>query len=256
MAAVFPVKPKPFCLSPEWSCLTHCFAFGALWLVYLNRLVPRQVLIAGTTINRVSELEQKSGMTEWNCDLIAGGGASLSCPVASFQDGECKRLTEPAEECDGDYLPAPQPPPLPLSLPWSHTERWTDAGGKTALCVDSVSAVGPLVLGIVSRLCLNKAPSESLRWWGARCLSGRASALVPLLMWWWASLLLDVSAMLLIRVMTEGVISLIADSNCTLRGPDPILSLQLLICQLMMINDDSFLFQISSLTHYGKLAIS
>lgn len=39
---------------------------------------------------------------------------------------------------------------------------------------------------------------------------------------------------------TEGVISLIADINCTLKGPDPFLSLQLLICQLIMINDDSF----------------
>lgn len=174
-------------------------------------------------------------MTEWNRDLIAGWHLSLGCPVASVQDGERQWFTEPVEECDGGgYLPATQPPPLHSSLLWSHTERWTDAGGKTALCVDSVSAVGPLVLGIVSRLCLNKAPSESLRWWGARCLSGRASAVVPPSMRWRASLLLDMSAMLLlIRVMTEGVISLMADINCTLGGPDLILSTQLLICQLM-----------------------
>lgn len=123
--------------------------------------------------------------------------------------------SEPAEECDGDYLPAPQPPPLCSTFPWCHTERWTDARGKTALCVDLVSAVDPPVLGIVSRLCLNKALSESLGWWGARCLSGRASALVLPLMWWWASLLLDVSAMLLLirvkqKVWSHWLLTLIA----------------------------------------------
>lgn len=102
------------------------------------------------------------------------------------------------------------------------------------LCLDVVSAVGPLVFGIVSRLCLNKAPSESLRWWWA-------SALVLWLLWWWVSSLWDMSDLLsLITVITEGVISLIADINCTLRGPDLILSSQLVFCQLMMKNYEDF----------------
>lgn len=56
-------------------------------------------------------------------------------------------------------------------------DRWTDvSGGWTALWVDVVSAVGPVALVVVvSGLCLNKALSKSLRWWGARCLTGGPS---------------------------------------------------------------------------------
>lgn len=39
----------------------------------------------------------------------------------------------------------------------------------------SVSAVGPVALGLVSGLCLNKALSKSLRWRGGRRLTGGAS---------------------------------------------------------------------------------
>lgn len=51
-------------------------------------------------------------------------------------------------------------------------DRWTDvSGGQTAQWVNSVSAGVPVAFGVVSGLCLNKAPSKSLRWRGARCLT-------------------------------------------------------------------------------------
>ena len=74
-------------------------------------------------------------------------------------------------------------PPIPFSwtiLLWllfvkDRCAVWMDgrmlSGGWTTLWVDSVSAVGPVALGVVSGLCLNKALSKSLRWGGARCVT-------------------------------------------------------------------------------------
>lgn len=131
---------------------------------------------------------QNNGVKQWPDRWMCVSGPS--CLVSSAEEREQLSRGSSRMGAVGDddseslglldiiYLP------IPFSwamFPWllfiaerqvCSMDRWMDvSGGWAALWVDSVSAVVPMALSVISGLCLNKALSKSLRWRGARCLT-------------------------------------------------------------------------------------